>query len=137
MASAVKRIVVSQQAQFESALASEAQAAAGKGTLFVLFTGESGADGKSWCPDCNDAKPTIESVLIEASKQHGGVTLLEVPLVRQEYKGNASHWARTHAGAKLQRIPTLMRWGAKSKTGELVEGDCRNIALVRELMGVE
>jgi len=30
-------------------------------TLFVLFTGSPGSDGKSWCPDCVAAEPVIDS----------------------------------------------------------------------------
>ncbi|KAK3083913.1 hypothetical protein FSP39_005236 [Pinctada imbricata] len=37
----------------------EAQKHKGK-TVFVLFSGSTDKDGKSWCPDCETAHPVIE-----------------------------------------------------------------------------
>lgn len=66
--------------------------AAAKSKTFVLFTGAvDPATGKSWCPDCVDAYPTIHASIDKAEPP---VTLITVPLVRAEYRGNASHWAR-------------------------------------------
>jgi len=66
--------------------------AAAKSKTFVLFTGAvDAATGKSWCPDCVDAYPTIHASIDKAEPP---VTLITVPLVRAEYRGNASHWAR-------------------------------------------
>ena len=63
------------------------------------------------------------------------VTLVEAPLARAEYKGNAAHWARVHPGAKLQRIPTLFRWGAgKKPIAALVEEQAKVAGLVAELV---
>jgi hypothetical protein len=131
--SSLIRVVASTPSAFDSALKEHAAAmkAAG-GKLFVLFTGAK-ENGVSWCPDCNDASPILDSVL-SSSASTVPTTLLEVPLVRSEYKGNADHWARKHASAKLQRIPTLMRWGNKGKTGELIEDGCKDKALVEELV---
>jgi hypothetical protein len=85
------------------------------------------------CPDCNDAKPIIEASLAKASAS-APLTLLEMPLVRADYSGNPSHPFRTHAAVKLQRIPTLMKWGRKGKVAELVEGDCAKAELIDELL---
>jgi len=87
----------------------------------------------SWCPDCADSKPLLEATFAEAGRV-AELTLIEVPLVRAEYRGNAEHWARTLAGVKLQRIPTLMKMGAKAKVAELVEGECADAARVRQLV---
>lgn len=130
----VTRITISDTAAFDEVLKRAAEAAGGKGTLFLLFTGESDSAGVSWCPDCNDAKPVVNAVLAEAATAKGGVTLLEMPLIRADYRGNDAHAYRVHPQIKLQRIPTLMKWGARGKTGELVEEACRDEGLVRELL---
>jgi hypothetical protein len=61
-----------------------------------------------------------------------------VPLPREEYKGNAAHWARAHPSVKLQRIPTLYRYPAtgsgRKPVGSLVEGQAKDPALVAELL---
>ena len=28
--------------------------------IYVLYTGDKTENGKSWCPDCNDAEPVIK-----------------------------------------------------------------------------
>jgi hypothetical protein len=77
----------------------------------------------------------LDAVLAEAAAASPtGLTLLEMPLVRSEYSGVPTHPYRVHPAVKLARIPTLMRWGAKGKTGELVEGACKDAELVRELV---
>jgi hypothetical protein len=88
---------------------------------------------KCRCPDCNDAGPVLDAALEEAAKTKP-VTLLECHLVRSEYSGNPNHPYRKHPSIKLQRIPTLVKWGHKAKTGELIEGACKDAELVRELV---
>jgi hypothetical protein len=124
------RITAATQAAFEAALSSALKAEPAS-RVFVLFTGSSDASGHSWCPDCNDCKPLLKSVFEEAG---AGTTLVEVPLERSEYSGNAKHWARVHPSSKLQRIPTLMKWGKVNKVAELVEGECADASRVRELV---
>jgi hypothetical protein len=124
------KIVAANAAEYAAHFA--AASAAGR-PVFALFTGAAGDDGKSWCPDCSDAKPLLDATFAEGGRA-ADLTLIEVPLVRAEYKGNASHWARTLAGVKLERIPTLMKMGAKGKIAELVEGDCNDVSRVRELV---
>ena len=122
------KLIASSAAEYAAHFA--AAVATGK-PVFALFTGAAGEDGKSWCPDCSEAKPLLEATFAEAGRA-AELTLIEVPLVRAEYRGNAEHWARTMAGVKLQRIPTLMKMGAKVKVAELVEGECGDVARVRE-----
>ena len=96
----VTRLVAHDAASFDAAIAG-AQGASG--ALLVLFTGSSDASGVSWCPDCNDSKPVLEAALAAASTP---VTLITVALPREEYKGNAAHWARCvrKGGAAARRI---------------------------------
>ena len=100
--------------------------------LALFFGARDQPDGSSWCPDTNDAHPVIEAALAAVD---GNVTLVEVPLPRAEYKGNAAHWARKHAGVQLQRIPTLYRWGAgTAPVRALVEEQAKVEKLVAELL---
>ena len=127
----LRRLLAKNLGEFETLLKESITSGA---RVFVLFTGDADpATGKSWCPDCNDSKPLLNATLEEAGGA-GEVALVEVPLVRAEYKGNPDHWARKHAAAKLKAIPTLMRWGAVAKVGELVEGECMDAERVRELI---
>jgi hypothetical protein len=125
------RVTVSSLAEFDAALA--AALATPGARVFTLFSGATTASGASWCPDCDAAKPALAAAF-DAAGATGAVTLITAPLVQAEYKGNAAHWARAHARVKLQRIPTLHKWGAAKKVGELVEGDCADEERVRELV---
>lgn len=128
----LRRVLVSSLAEFDTLL-KESLARAGSKTV-VLFTGAlDEATGKSWCPDCSDSKAGINAALEEAGSE-GDVSLLEVPLVRSEYRGNAAHWARVHPAVKLRAIPTLCLWGKTAKVAELVEGECMDAARVREMV---
>ena len=124
------KLVANNAAEFSAHLAT---ALASGGAVYALFTGAAGADGASWCPDCTACKPLLAATFAEAGRA-ADVTLVEVPLVREEYRGNAAHWARTLPGVRLQRIPTLFKWGAASKVAELVEGECSDAERVRELV---
>ena len=127
---ALTKLVAASAAEFSSHLAT---ALASGAPTFALFTGAALPTGESWCPDCTTAKPVVHAAF-EAAARAGDVALIEVPLVREEYRGNAEHWARKLAGVRLQRIPTLMKWGAAAKVAELVEGECAEEAKVRELV---
>ncbi len=81
----LKRIVCKQVSDFASCLAAaEGSAREGNIPLFQLYTGEKGANGKSWCPDCVVADPIItESLTTNCS---AGAVLLECPVERNEYR---------------------------------------------------
>ena len=82
----VTRVTAADEPALSAALAAHC-GQPGVGVL-VLFTG---AGEPSWCGDCTDAKPVIEAALARAEAP---VVLVTVPLARDEYKGNAAHWAR-------------------------------------------
>lgn len=92
----VTRVTAGNQAAFDAAIKEHAGQEDVK--VVALFTGASDASGVSWCPDCNDAKPAIEAALAKAD---GPTVFITVPLVRDEYKGNASHWARCVAAERI------------------------------------
>lgn len=127
------RVLVTDPSAFDAAVA--AAKAATPDATFVLLTGApaDGASGASWCPDCNDAKPVLEPVFAEAGAA-GDVTLVECSIPRAGYSGVPTHPYRVHPALKLKGVPTLIKWGAGRKTGELVEAQCADKALVRELV---
>lgn len=135
--SKLTRVIVTNTAEFENTLKTQMSIVKEQGQkLFLLFTGENDSTtGKSWCGDCVDAKPILDSIFQEgAGAGSKGIVLIECPLVRNDYKGNPSHPYRTHPQVKLQKIPTLMRWGTKGKTGECIEDECKDAELVKELV---
>lgn len=81
-------VTANTEAEFNAAV----EAHAGKAALFALFTGAVvPTTGRSWCPDCVEADPVLHAVF---DKTEEPTVLIQVPLVREEYKGNAAHWAR-------------------------------------------
>jgi hypothetical protein len=128
------KFIAKAASEFDALLkASLESSATSKTRVFALFTGDSGADGVSWCPDCNDCKPLVSATFAEAGGA-GDVHLIEVPLARAEYKGNPDHWARKHPGVGLKAIPTLILWGKTKKVAELVEGECADSTRVKEMV---
>jgi len=128
------RVLVTDPAAFDAAVA--AAKASTPDATFVLLTGapaDGGGGGPSWCPDCNVAKPVLEPALAAAGAA-GAVTLVECSIPRAGYAGVPTHPYRVHPGIKLRGVPTLLKWGAGRKTGELVEAQCADEALVRELV---
>ncbi|XP_070509018.1 thioredoxin domain-containing protein 17-like [Chironomus tepperi] len=81
----------------------------------ILFSGEK-VDGKSWCPDCNDADPFIDDAL----KQFGDNTVFIFVDV-----GDRTTWKdmknpfRLDKDTHLSVIPTLIRW----KNPQRLEGE--------------
>ena len=125
---AVRRVLIGSASELDAQLA-----ALGGSSLFVLFSGAKDSTGVSWCPDCVEAEPVINAALEKASSDRD-VVLLYAPLVRAEYKGNAAHWARVHPSFKLERIPTLFKMGKTRPTGSLVEGQCKDAALLADFL---
>jgi hypothetical protein len=116
--------------EFDSALAT---ALASGSRVFVLFTGAAVEGGASWCKDCEDCKPMLKAMFAEAGSIRA-TTLIEVPLAREGYKGNAANWARVHTSVKLTAVPTIMRWGKVKKLAELVDLECKDAGRVRDLV---
>jgi hypothetical protein len=84
------------------------------------------------CPDCESAEPVIHAALngLEAP-----VTLIYAPVVRSEYRGNASHPYRVHPQLKLKAVPTLYRWaGKRGPSRSLVEGECLDSEMMAALL---
>ena len=90
--------------------------------LFVqVVASDDPATGESWCGDCRRAKQPMHEALSQVA---GHVVVLNCPVTRAEYKGNAEHPYRTDERLQLTAVPTLYRWTADGPTDVLVEGDC-------------
>ena len=81
-------------------------------TCIVLFVYASG------CPDCVAADPHIERAL-STKATAASVVLVECPVVRAEYKGNAGYAYRVHPSLRITEVPTLFRWGKAKPVGKL------------------
>jgi thiol-disulfide isomerase/thioredoxin len=94
-------------------------------TIFVLFTGSKGPDGKSWCPDCVKADPVIE----ECTKFAPPSSLVVFCGVGERaFWKDQSNIFRQKLGIKS--VPTLMKWGKGQK---LEDADCSEKGLVQML----
>jgi thiol-disulfide isomerase/thioredoxin len=93
-------------------------------TMFVLFFGSKGADGKSWCPDCVKADPIVH----EQSKYAPEDSLfIECGVGDRSFWKDQTNIFRTKLGIKC--VPTLLKWGSKGR--KLEEGQCADKGLVR------
>jgi len=116
--------------------AATAAAAASGARVLLLFCGAvDPATGHSWCSDCVAAEPVLEAALAAAAAAAGARPLhvVEVPLVRADFKGVASHWARG-APYGVSRVPALCRWGAARVTAALFEDECKDAAGVASFL---
>jgi len=77
------------------------------------------ATGRLWCPDCIVSEPLLAEVF--NSQPQRSFVLVECPLQRAKFKGNAQHPYRLHPKLQVQRIPTLYLWHKGSPTRQLIE----------------
>jgi thiol-disulfide isomerase/thioredoxin len=94
-------------------------------SVFVLFTGSLGQDGKSWCPDCIVADPVIMS-----SKQFipANATFIVCHVGERAYWKDSSNAFKTRLG--ITCVPTLLNW---NKGHRLQESECADIELLKML----
>jgi hypothetical protein len=75
----MEHIICSNPSEFDATLSKALEV---DKPCFVLFTGAKNKEtGKSWCPDCVAAEPIISDKLGSLD-----VTLIECPVVREEYR---------------------------------------------------
>ncbi|XP_045173730.2 thioredoxin domain-containing protein 17-like [Mercenaria mercenaria] len=99
---------------------------AGK-TLFALFTGSHGEDGKSWCPDCVTADPVVEASL---SKLPADAVFIHCGVGDRDFWKDQSNVFRKDADLRLKSVPTLMKLGQPNR---LEEEQCAKADLVEML----
>ncbi|XP_068950248.1 thioredoxin domain-containing protein 17 isoform X1 [Petaurus breviceps papuanus] len=98
-------------------------------TIFVYFTGDKDAEGRSWCPDCVQAEP----VVLEALKH-----IPENAVFIYCQVGDRPYWKDPNnefkKNLKLTAVPTLLKYGTPQK---LVESECLKASLVEMLFSEE
>ena len=115
-----RRVIVSTKEAVEEAIAS----ATTSESIFLQFCGaKDPITGISWCSDCIEAEPIINTSFNNISKTKE-ILLIYIPLVRSEFKGISSHWAR-QAPFNIQRIPTICKWGKTKIVASLIEDECK------------
>jgi Eukaryotic protein of unknown function (DUF953) len=88
--------------QFNSTLQ---QVAAEQEYVIVILTGTTdSATGKNWCPDCERAKPNINTHVL--AKAQGKVIMGIVK--RAEWSGRADHPYKQSALLKAKGVPTIL-----------------------------
>ena len=81
----------------------------GDDMLICYFTGGVNADtGKSWCPDCDVARPAIAEHVLGQTE----LTVLKgVVEERNSWVGVADHPFKAHNELKAGGVPCLLLWG--------------------------
>ncbi|XP_029027676.1 thioredoxin domain-containing protein 17 [Betta splendens] len=91
--------------------------------IFVYFSGDKDAQGKSWCPDCVKAEPVVKGEL--AHLPEGSVFIYCQVGERAYWKDPNNDFKKT---MHLTAVPTLQKYGTPQK---LVEEECLKAELVR------
>ena len=75
--------------------------------MFVVYMtgGVDAASGKSWCPDCDDARPMIQKALLEKCKLP---IIKGTVMERDSWVGVADHPYKAHPVLKAGGVPSLM-----------------------------
>merc|ERR1711893_393219 len=84
-------------------------------TVFVLFSGSLGADGRSWCPDCVTADPVINECLKNADDD---AIFIHCGVGDRSYWKDQSNAFRTDAELRVKCVPTLIRLGKPQRLEE-------------------
>ena len=100
-------------------------------TFFLVIFGSHDYTGKSWCSDCNIAKPLVEQGkrLIENKKYEKEVYFLNIP-IDKIYKEDF----RDDPFIQLERVPTLILFEKGVEKGRLVENDLFSYSTIREFI---
>jgi thiol-disulfide isomerase/thioredoxin len=109
------RLLAEDEAATKSAAASK---------LFVLLVAAADPEtGQSWCPDCVSVRARLEALF---EKLPAGVTVVEAPVTREEWRGNAGHPYRA-APFGAQGVPCLLRIGPGGTIeASLTEGELQS-----------
>jgi len=101
----------------------------GKHPLYILFTGSSDAQGKSWCPDCVQ----FEAMWEKMKKPEGG-SLVRVKVGPRDFWKDQKCPFRTDKTIGISSIPTLVKWGTPKR---LSDGSIQKEGNVQMLMEEE
>ena len=100
-------------------------------TFFVHIFGSHDYTGKSWCSDCNIAKPIVEQgkKIIENKKYEKEVYFLSIPIDKIYMED-----FRDDPYIRLERVPTLILFECGFEKGKLIENDLFSYQKVREFI---
>ena len=100
-------------------------------TFFVFIHGSNDYSGKSWCSDCNIAKPNIDQGknLIKIKKDEKEVYFLSIP-IEKIYTEDF----RDDPYIQLERVPTLILFDNGVEKGRLIENDLFSYLRIREFI---
>ena len=100
-------------------------------TFFVNIFGSHDYTGRSWCSDCNIAKPIVEQgkKIIENKKYEKEVYFLMIPIDKIYMED-----FRDDPYINLERVPTLILFENGIEKGRLVENDLFSYQNVREFI---
>ena len=100
-------------------------------TFFVHIFGSHDYTGKSWCSDCNIAKPIVEQgkKIIENKKYEKEVYFLSIPIDKIYMED-----FRDDPYIRLERVPTLILFENGIEKGRLVENDLFSYQTIREFI---
>ena len=100
-------------------------------TFFLFIFGSHDYTGKSWCSDCNIAKPIVEQGkrLIENKRYEKEIYFVSIPIDKM-YKEDF----RDDPFIQLERVPTLILFENGVEKGRLVENDLFSYSTIREFI---
>ena len=100
-------------------------------TFFVYVHGSNDYTGKSWCSDCNIAKPLVEQGknLIKIKKDEKEVYFLSIPIDKIYMED-----FRDDPYIQLERVPTLILFENGYEKGRLIENDLFSYLTIRKFI---
>lgn len=96
-------------------------------TIFALFTGSAGSDGRSWCPDCVTADPIIERNLKHIPAD---CVFIRCGVGDRAFWKDQNNVFRKDPKLRLTSVPTLLKYGQPQ---QLKEEQCAKDDLVQML----
>ncbi len=84
------------------------------------FAAKVESDGTSWCPDCVEAKPILDSKIRPACVENG-VAFSQIDVGARDSWKNPEHPLRRHPLFKVERIPSLILIKGGKKVAQLKE----------------
>jgi len=101
-----------------------------KRTFFVYAASLHDETGKSWCDDCDNAKPYIEKGLKYLENQEK-VLFLNCVVDRDTWR-NKENFYRTHKKLSLKSVPTLVYFDKGVEFGRLQEAEICNDDAIKD-----
>ncbi|KAK2625987.1 hypothetical protein QTJ16_004249 [Diplocarpon rosae] len=97
----------------------ESSATASRPSFLVVYASR-GADGQSWCGDCRDAEPVVNSKFADGE----AVVKIVYAGQRDEWRSAENPWRR--APFSITNLPTLVKVAGDGRWERLVEADVAN-----------